>query len=106
MSADVVATLPGKPLERINMRAGDDRVFQIDCAPLLRQHELLAAIGQCEAIGIEIAGARTRQGRLLEVRISTTLLGDGITHTDHVLRASVKTSQGAVGVAVAVRVHA
>lgn len=106
MPADAIATRPGEKLARINVRAGDDRVYQIDCQPLLRQHELLSGITDCDALGLSVSAARSRQGRYLEARIAAGSLPPGATHVDHILRATVRTSQGSVGVAVEVRVFA
>lgn len=106
MNADAVATVAGKPAPRINKRQGDDRVYRVDCTPLLRQYELLVAVTSCAAAGLQVSGGRTREGRFLEVRIAASSVVDGSSHQDHAMHAVLRTSQGAIDVAVDVRVFA
>ena len=102
--ADAVAAPAGKPAPRVIKRPAEDRLFLIDCAPLLRQHELLVAVTACDsALPVE---ARTRRGRYVELRVGPSAApADGAHSGGGAITVAVRTTQGAVAVAVDVRVQ-
>ena len=102
---DAIATAAGRPAPRIDKRAADDRVYRIDCEPLLRQYEMLAEVTRCEAPGLQISEARTRQGRGFEVRIAGGEVPEASPYKDHAISATLRTTQGTLSIAVDVRVY-
>ena len=104
MKADAIATAIGKPLARLDKRALDARPYVIDCAPLLRQHELLVS-AEVASRGLVIGRVRAvNGGRFLEVHIGAADQQAGKLPANHVLRLVATTNLGALEVAVAVRV--
>jgi hypothetical protein len=106
MSADIQARPAGQPRPRIDLRAGDDRPFRIDCTLLLREHELMTQVTDAAAPQLGACRARTRQGRAVEVQLAGVAVPAGGPHLDTVLRVRATTTRGAVDIVVDVRVHA
>lgn len=105
LQPDAIATPAGKPAPRIVKRPTDDRAYSIDCAPLLRPHELLAGVTACDAPSLPGTTARTRLGRFVELRVGASEAPPAtMPHKDHGVTLTVRTSQGAVAVAVDIRV--
>ncbi|MBB1161469.1 hypothetical protein [Aquariibacter albus] len=106
LAADVSALPAGQAPARLAKRAADERPYLIDLAPLLGWHELALGVEHIEAPGLGVGPARTRLGRYLEVRLAGGEVDHPRPHQDHGLSATVRTTRGAVAVAVDVRVHA
>lgn len=104
-AADVIANPPGRPLGYLHKRPGDDRVFAIDCTPLLRPHELMIGPAGVEAPDLVIGPSRTRVGTLFEVRLAGGTVPAGQTYVDHMLAALARTTQGVIDIRICVRVH-
>jgi hypothetical protein len=80
MQADAIATPAGKPSPRITRRALDSRHYVIDCAPLLREHELLIKVSEVRSTGGAVIGeVRTRLGRFLLAEIKGGAAGSEAT---------------------------
>lgn len=103
--ADAIATQPGKPVPRIDKRLADDRVYSIDCTLLLRADELLTQVTSAEGAGLELSGARTRQGKAMEIRIAGGAVPPNMPYKDHAVAATLKTTRGSIGIAFDVRVY-
>ena len=114
---DATATPIGAPRPRITRSALDDRSYTIDCAPLLREHELLVRVltttppiallpdtappglrihraaigGTCKVLLLDLAEGSPAAGRPSQ---------------DWPVSVSIKTTQGHLTVALLVRVHA
>ncbi|HOU64456.1 MAG TPA: hypothetical protein PK861_00290 [Thermomonas sp.] len=105
MNADAIATPPGAAAPKIAKRSADDRLYLIDCRPLLRRFELLSQVLDVQAPGLSVSLQRPRSGVFLEVRVAGGTVPTGQPHKDHALSASLRTSQGTVAVAVDFRVY-
>lgn len=102
---NVIARPAGKQPVRVEKRQVDARIYTVDCTPLLREHELMAAVLSLDA-GPFLGAAYVRQGLQLELRLGDGKVADGAPFTDHLVRALVRTSQGRIEVQVEVRVYA
>jgi hypothetical protein len=105
MNADAIASLPGAAAPKIAKRAADDRVYLIDCRPLLRRFELLSQVLDVQAPGLSVSAQRPRSGAFLEVRVAGGTVPTGQPHKDHTLSASLRTSMGVIGITVDFRVY-
>jgi len=100
----ILASKPGQPSPKIEKRADDVRVVQIDCKELLEPNELIySKINIKGADNIIIDNVRTKQGKYLFFRASAG--GSALVHTDHKLVFNISTSLGStISVPVLLRV--
>lgn len=106
--ADARALPAGKAPERIEVRAGETRVVLIDCAPLLREGELIeAATGAATTpSGVTVGAVRTRQARYVEAQLRAPAGADIKTWRDYLLTARLRTTRGqSLQACVTLRVH-
>jgi hypothetical protein len=90
---------------RIEQTEGDERVYLIDCAALLRPFELLTGITSLTpGSGLTATGQALRQGRYLEVTLAGTA-DVGPPYTDRTLRAVFTSTRGTVRGAITLRVY-
>ena len=105
--AVVMASPAGGSAARITRGVGDDRSYVVDCAPLLRKHEMLTGITSITPDAGLTAGAGTLlRGRFLEVPLSGGTVSVGAPYTDYGLKASLTSTRGAVQMSLTVRVYA
>lgn len=108
MTAPIVITAAGQTATPIVRRAGEDRVYQVDCRALLRQHELLVrmAAEPVAGLGMQCQARPARGARTLDVRIWGGELPESRLKGDGTVRLAVVTTQGVVELALAVRLVA
>lgn len=106
--APIVMTAAGQTATSIVRRAGEGRVYQVDCRAPLRQHELLVRMAAEPAPGLGmLCQARPARGaRTLDVRIWGGELQVSRLKADGTVRLAVVTTQGVVELSLAVRLVA
>lgn len=102
----ITARPAGKQAPRTEQRRTEARTVTVDCAPLLREYELLAQVLEIVAADGLACSARVRQGLPLELSFTGGNVPEGAPFADHLVPALVQTSQGQIEVRVEVRVHA
>lgn len=105
---DAVAPLPGKPPALLHKRPADTRSFLIDLQPLLGPLAVATGVDSISTSSdtLMLGAARTRSGRYLSFEASGGEVEPPRPHQDHAVRAIVRTTAGAVEVALDLRVHA
>lgn len=105
---DASAPLPGKPPALLHKRPADKRSFLIDLQPLLGPMVAATAVESIlsSSDSLRLGAARTRAGRYLAFDASGGEVEAPRPHQDHAVRAVVRTTAGAVEVALDIRVHA
>lgn len=103
LRTDAVARLPGQQPPTIQKHQLDERVYVVDMASLLREHELATSAEAVSFDGLQVTNVRTRYGRYLQMNVA----GGVIEKSPQDLLASfaVRTSDGQFIVQVAFRVY-
>jgi hypothetical protein len=98
----------GQAAATIERRAGDDRVYAVDCGALLRQHELLVRVSgePAAGLGMQCQARPARGAKTLDVRLWGGALPEGRQHADAAVRLTVVTTQGALELVLPVRLRA
>lgn len=109
---DATATPIGAPRARITRSALDDRSYLIDCAPLLREHELLVRVQDTTLPDASPPGLRIQRAaigvtcKVLLLDLTGGAPPAGRPSQDWPVSVRIKTTQGYLNVALVVRVHA
>ena len=100
----VIANAPGQPAPSCSKVAAEQLCVWIDFTTLMREHELLERVAQLDPDGAMIEKTRCNQGLFVQLDLGPDTVPAGQPHLDRLITFCVKTTQGSVSGALAVRV--
>lgn len=102
-AADAVIARPaGQPRSRIEIGAGEDRTWRVDCLPAMRGAEWPVRVVSAAAPGFSVCEGRVREGRFVLLRLG----GHGGASAVGPVELLVETTAGRVSIKLDVQMHA
>ena len=87
----ILASKPGTPVPKLDKRTDDNKIFMIDCLPILCDKELVRGIVLNGTTPLTITELYAKEGRYIKFRV-----GGGPTtvpYTDYLINFTVRTSK-------------